>query len=155
MLRTFAIVFGVLALIAALSVAAIEYLPATLYFPIVRLHSGNELDVTFLGTGSANIEACAMKSDELARPLKASRAGIITVACARGLDDETRKLLSRTLLDMPTIRMSNGVVIVFRSREPQLALDACLQSEAASRSFSVEKRLTCIPAVPSAKAIPQ
>ncbi|WP_220636202.1 hypothetical protein [Georgfuchsia toluolica] len=146
MLRTFAVVFGVLALIVALSAAAIEYLPATLYFPIVRLHSGGELDVTFLGAGFANSEACATKSDELAKPLKASRAGIITAACARGLDDESRKLLSRAALDVPTVRMQNGVVIVFQSREPRLSLAACLQSEAASRSFGVERRLKCIPA---------
>lgn len=146
MLRTFAVVFGVLVMIAALSVAAIEYLPATLYFPIVKLRQGSELDVTFLGTGFADIEACTMKSDELAKPLKVSRAGIITVACARGLDDESRKLMSRAALDVPTIRMRNGVAIVFRSREPGLSLDACLQSEAASHALSVEKRLTCIPA---------
>jgi hypothetical protein len=146
MLRTFSVVFAVLALIATLSGAAIEYLPATLYFPIVRLHSGGELEVTFFGTGFANIEACTIKSDELVKPLKESRAGTITAACIRGLDDESRKLLSRSALDAPSIRMQNGVVIVFRSREPQLSLEACKQSEVASHVFSVEKRFKCIPA---------
>lgn len=146
MARAFAVVFGVLVLIVALSVAAIEYLPGTLYFPIVKFRHGNELDVTFLGTGFANIEACTMKSGELSKLLKESRAGTITAVCIRGLDDESRKVLSRTPLDAPSIRMQNGVVVVFRSREPRLSLETCVQSEAASHAFSVEKRLTCIPA---------
>ena len=144
--RIFSVILAVLALIAALSVAAIEYLPATLYFPVVNLHSGAGLDVTFLGTGYTNSAACTSKSDELAKPLQQSRAGTITAACVRGLDEESRKLLSKSALDAPSIRMQNGVLIVFRSREPQLSLEACKQSEVASLVLSVEKRLKCIPA---------
>lgn len=146
MLRTFAVVFGVLALIVALSAAAIEYLPGTLYFPIVKFRHGSELDITFLGAGFADIEACTIKSGELSKPLQESRAGIVTTACIRGLDGESRKVLSREPLDAPSIRMQNGVVVVFQSREPRISLDACVQSEAASKAFSVEKRLICIPA---------
>lgn len=142
-----AVALGMFALIAALFAAAIEYLPSTLYFPIVRVRNGAELEVTFLGTGFADIAACMNKSDELAKPLKENRAGLVlTTACIQGLDAELRKWLSRKPLDVPSIRMRNGTLIIYQARDPQLSLAVCKQSEAASLTLSADKRLTCIPA---------
>lgn len=145
MWRSLALVFGTLTLIAALSVAAIRYLPDTLHYPVVKLRSGTEFEVIFLGNGVANIAACTRKTSELARPLRDSNAGLdISTNCWQGLDVESRKLLSNAPLTTPSARMGNGVTVIYRSRDPNVALLACRQSEAASRPLEPGKLVRCV-----------
>lgn len=140
------LVLGVTMLLTA---AAIEFLPETLYFPVVEYSASENTRITLLKNGELDKSSCGQVTSQLANAIRAScPACKVVERCYRGLDAERRKILSREPLSTPSARIPGGnLTMTFSIRDPQLALDACRQTEQQAASQPVTQRLRCFPAL--------
>jgi hypothetical protein len=142
------VAFLVLGVTAALTAAAIEFLPRTLYFPNVEFSTPEGYKIVFLRRAAADQRSCEQQVGRIASAL---RPGCVNCTlrerCLRGLDDEQRKALSREPLPLPSARNLAGVTaITFSAPDPKLALMACQMSERQSAAQPADQRLRCFPA---------
>ena len=141
----------VLGLTAALTAAAIEFMPETLYFPVVEYATPDNVKFALLKNGELDQSSCDQGAGKVANAIRAS-CPTCSVAehCYRGLDAERRKILSREPLATPSVRMQGGkLTMTISAGDPQLALSVCQQSERQSASQPVDQRLRCFPALVS------
>ena len=138
----------IVGLTVALSAAAIEWLPQTLYFPTVTYSTPDDLRVTLLQTGRRDGESCRTATAPLARAIRASYSGaLVTEECSRGLTDEKRTALSRSPLTVPSARTADGAITTtFASADSMLSLEACRQTERLSAVNPAPRRVRCYPA---------
>ena len=139
----------VLGLTAALTAAAIELLPETLYFSVIEYSAGEGIRFVLFKGGERNRSSCEQSTTQMARTVRANCPQCKVVErCVRGLDAERRKILSREPLPMPSARLPGGkLTMTFVAADPQLALALCRQTEAQSASQPVDQRLICYPAL--------
>ena len=137
-----------LALTALLTAAAIEFLPETLYFPVVEFSTPEAIRIALFKNGELELSACEQGAAKLATAIRADCAAcIVTERCVRGLDAERRQILSREPLAMPSLRMREGTLtMTLTARDPQLALNVCQKIERQSASLPVDERLQCFSA---------
>jgi hypothetical protein len=139
----------VVALTGGLTAAAIEFLPQTLFFPVVEMSTPNGLRVTALQPGWTERSECEHLLGEVAPRLGAANCDgcKIVQRCVRGLSAATRGALSRDAIAQPSARAGNGgLIIVFSAADPNVAMGACRQSQQLSASYPVESRLECFAA---------
>ena len=138
----------VLGLTAALTAAAIEFLPETLYFPVVEYSMPDHIRITMFKNGDLERTSCEQGAAKVATAIRASCPACKVVdRCFRGLDAERRKILSREPLAMPSARQAGGkLTMTFATEDPQLALAVCQQTERQSASLPTDQRLRCYPA---------
>jgi hypothetical protein len=138
----------VLSLTAALTAAAIEFLPQTLYFPVVEYTTPEAIRIGLYKNGELEQSACAQAAAKVATAIRAScPACKVVEQCVRGLDAERRKILSREPLSMPSVRQEGGkLTMTLSTADPQLALGVCQQTERQSASLPADQRLRCSPA---------
>lgn len=137
---------GLIAGVVGFALAAIEYVPATLYFPEMQVAAGDALTIHFLGHGYTGEGDCLKHADQLAAPVKGNTAGAsLRFTCRHGIDADSRRILATAPLPDPSSRMADGTTIVYRSANPELALAACRQSEAAAAALPQENRIRCVP----------
>ena len=139
----------VLGLTAALTAAAIEFLPATLYFPVVEYSTPEDIRIALFKNGELDRSSCERGVAKVATAVRGSCPNCkVAERCIRGLDAERRMILSREPLSIPSVRMPGGkLTLTFSTRDPQLALGACEQTERQSASLPVDQRLRCYPAL--------
>jgi hypothetical protein len=138
----------VVAITGALSAAAIEFLPQTVFFPVVALSAPGGLQVNFLQPGREERANCEKIVAEIARAHRASCAECkVNSQCAQGLTAEQRRVLSREAIGVPSARMAGGALtITFSAADANLALAACRQSEQQSAAQAASANLRCYPA---------
>ena len=139
----------VLGLTAALTAAAIEFFPETLYFPVVEYSTPEDIRIALFRNGELEQSSCEQGASLVASAIRTScPACKIAERCIRGLDDERRKILSREPLATPSARMPGGkLTMVVSAGDPKLALGVCQQTERQSAALPVDKRLRCFPAL--------
>jgi len=138
----------VLGLTAALMAAAIEFLPETLYFPVVEYSTPENIQIGLFKNGELDQSSCEQAAGKAAIAIRANCPACKVVDhCFRGLDAERRKTLSREPLSTPSVRMQGGkLTMTLSAGDPQLALGVCLQTERQTASQPVDQRLRCFPA---------
>jgi hypothetical protein len=137
----------VLGLTAALTAAAIEFLPETLYFPVVEYSTPENIRIALFKSGEFERSNCEQVATKAATAVRASCPNCkVAERCVRGLDAEHRKILSREPLSTPSVRLPGGkLTMTLSSGDPQLALGVCQQTERQSASLPVDQRLRCFP----------
>jgi hypothetical protein len=138
----------VLGLTAALTAAAIEYLPETLYFPVVEYSAPENIRIAFYKNGELDQSSCQQAAGKVAIAIRAGCPSCKVVErCPRGLDAERRKILSREPLSTPSVRQQGGkLTMTVATADPQLALGVCRQTERQTATQPVDQRLRCFPA---------
>lgn len=136
-------------LTAALTAAAIEFLPETLYFPVVEYSTPENILIALFKNGELDRASCELGVAKDASAVRKACPGCKVVErCVRGLDAERRKILSREPLATPSVRMQGGkLTMTLSTADPQLALGVCQQSEQQSASLPAAQRLRCYPAL--------
>lgn len=134
-----------------LIVAAIEFLPATLYFPVVEYSTPGNIRFVLLKNGTPDKASCRNSIGEIGAAVRASCADCTYVErCVQGLDDERRKILSREPLATPSLRTQDGrQTMTVTAADPQLALAVCRLTEQQTAARPADKRLICFPALAS------
>jgi hypothetical protein len=139
----------VLVLTAALTAAAIEFLPETLYFPVVEYSTPENIRNALFKNGELDQSSCEQGAAKVASAIRAScPACKVVESCLRGLDAERRKILSREPLSIPSVRMPGGkLTMTIAAEDAQMALGVCQQTESQSASLPVDQRVRCFPAL--------
>ena len=142
------VIFG---LIVILAVAAIEFLPETLYFPVVEYTTPENVHVVMLKNGEPDKSGCEKSAGKLVSAIRANCPNCKYVGrCSRGLDDAQKKILSKEPLSVPSLRMQRGnLIMTISAEDPRLALSVCKVAEQQTASQAAETRLTCFPATSS------
>ena len=132
-----------------LSAAAIEFLPETLFFPVVEYAAPENIQIALLKNGELDRSSCEQRARQVADAIRAScPACKVAEHCFRGLDADRRRLISQEPLSTPSLRQQGGkLTMTFASADPQLALAICRQSEQQTASQPVDQRLSCFPAL--------
>lgn len=140
--------FLVLGITAALTAAAIEFLPRTLYFPSVEFSTPEGIKIVFLRHAAADQRSCEQQVGRMTNALRPACANCtLRDRCLRGLDDEQRKFFSHEPVSLPSARNTAGsTAIMFSAPDPKLALVACQLSEQQSAAQPADQRLRCFPA---------
>jgi len=135
----------ILGLTAALTSAAIAFLPETLFFPVVEYSPAESIRITMHKTGELDRAACEQSIALMARAIQAQCPVCKVVErCPRGLSADHKQVLSREPLAAPSARLpGGGLTMTIASNDPGLALDVCRQIEAQSAAQTVDKRFTC------------
>jgi hypothetical protein len=138
-----------LGLTMLLTAAAIEFLPETLYFPVVEYSTPENLQVALLKHGELDQSSCEQGALRVASAIRAScPACKVFERCFRGLEAERRKILSQEPLSMPSLRQQGGnLTMTIAAEDPQLALAVCRQTEQQTATQPVDQRLRCFPAL--------
>ena len=139
----------ILGLTLALTAAAIEFLPATLYFPVIEYAAPEDLQIALLKNGELDQSSCEQAARRMESTIRAHCPACRVVGrCLHGLDAERRRILSLEPLSTPSARIAGGkLTMTFSSRDPQLALDVCRQTERQTAAQPVDQRLRCFPAL--------
>lgn len=139
----------ILGLTMLLTAAAIEFLPETLYFPVVEYSAPENIQIALLKNGELDQSTCEQGARQVANAVRASCPSCKVVErCIRGLDAERRKMLSQEPLSTPSVRMQGGkLTMIISAADPQLALAVCRQTEAQTASQPADKRMRCFPAL--------
>ena len=139
----------VLGLTAALTAAAIEFLPETIYFPVVEYSTPENIRIALYKNGELDQSSCEQAAAKTAAVVRSGcPACRVVERCFRGLDAERRKILSREPLPMPSMRQPGGkLTMTLSTEDPQLALGVCRQAEQQSASQATGQRLHCFPAL--------
>ena len=137
----------ILGLTLLLAAAAIEFLPETLYFPVVEYSTPEHMQIALLKNGELDRSDCEQGASRVANAVRANCPACKAVArCVRGLDAERRKILSQEPLSTPSVRQQGGKLsMTLAAEDPQLALAVCLQTEQQTASQPVDQRLECVP----------
>ena len=132
-----------------LTAATIQFLPETLYFPVVEYSTPENIQLMLLKNGELEQSSCEQGASQVARAIRSNcPACKVVERCVRGLDAEHRKILSREPLAIPSVRLPSGkLVMTFFAADAQLALAVCRQTEAQTASQPVDQRLRCYPAL--------
>ena len=137
---------GIVALVALLSLAAVQWLPQSLSYPEVVFGTPGGLVLRFIKAGKSSQAQCeenlAALRDTLA---KACDTCVREARCVAGLDAEHRILLSNEPLPTPSARLPDGVV-TYTASAAGLALQTCMQSEQATMGLPEARRAHCFDA---------
>ncbi len=139
----------VLSVTAALTAAAVEYLPETLYFSVIEYSTPEHIRIALYKNGEFDRSDCEQGASRAATAIRASCPTCkVEERCVRGLDVEHRKILSREPLSTPSVRMPGGkLTMTLSTNDQQVALGVCRQAEQHSASLPIDQRLRCFPAL--------
>jgi len=139
----------ILGLTMLLTAAAIEFLPETLFFPVVEYSTPENMQIALIKNGELDRSSCEQGARQIAKAIRAGcPACKVVERCIRGLDAERRKILSQEPLSTPSVRQQGGrLTMNLAAKDPQLALAVCRQTEQQSASQPVDQRLRCFPAL--------
>ena len=139
----------ILVLALALTAAAIQFLPETLYFPAVEYAAPENIRILLLKNGELDQSSCEQAARHVESAIRANcPACKVTRRCFRGLDAERRRILSREPLLTPSARLAGGkLTMTFSSQVPRLALGICREIERQTSARPAAQRLRCFPAL--------
>lgn len=140
-----------LGLIGLFSMAAIKFLPDTLYFPVVEYATPDYVRLVMLTNGETDKSGCELSAARLTNAIRANCPNCTYAAsCSRGLDDAQKKIFSGEPLAVPSLRTQTGnLMMTISAQDPQVALGVCKMAEQRSAALAIEKRLRCFPAMAS------
>ncbi len=132
-----------------LALAAVEFLPGTLYFPVVEYLAPGNIRFVMLKHGEPDPSGCEKTARDIERTVRANCADCRPVKrCVRGLDAEHRKILSREPLATPSLRTQDGrLTMTVSAADPEVALSVCRLAAEQTASRTLDKRLLCFPAL--------
>ena len=138
----------VVATTVGLTAAAIQFLPQTLFFPVVDFFAPGGMQTTFLQPGRTRASECEHMLGETAKSLSALCSDCTVVRrCVQGLPAAQRRALTRNPIAQPSARSEDGTLtVVFSALDPNVAIEVCRRSEQMSASYGVESRLRCFAA---------
>lgn len=112
-----------------------------LFYPKLEIAAGNQVETTFLLNGRNTVSSCENVVRRVGDAVLSAcpTCRLTFSACLSALDPAERRLLSAEPLNMPSSRLTDGVII-YRSNDKNLALQACQESERVSPSIA---RLAC------------
>jgi hypothetical protein len=141
--------FLILAFAAMSTAAAIQFLPETLYFPVVEYSASEDLRVALFKTGELDRSNCERTTRLVANNIRANCPTCkIAQRCERGLQVEHRDVLSNEPLSIPSLRSPGGkLTMTISASDTQAALDVCRQMEQQLASRPADQRLRCYPAL--------
>ncbi len=128
--------------------AAIEFVPSTLFFPVVHYSTPEAIRFSVLKTGELTTQRCEQALKDLSRGIRsACPACTLVERCHRGLDEERKAILSGEPLPMPSARNAARTITVTVSA-PDSAVGHALCELMAKQSSSqpIAQRLRCYPA---------
>ena len=135
----------ILVLTGGLTVAAIIFLPETLYFPEIEFSTPDKLVIRILQRGQLDKNSC----DETINKLK----GVIRIKCAdckyvqrctRGLDEERKRVMSHEPIGIPSARIAGGTLtMTFAADNSQLALNVCRAVAQGTAGGKPGERMSC------------
>ena len=139
----------ILGLAMALTAAAIEFLPETLYFPVVDYSAPGNIRIAVFKNGELDQSSCEQAASRVAGAIRENcPACRVAERCYRGLDARRRKVLSPEPLATPSARIAGGkLTMTFSSQDPRLALVVCRQIERQTAAQPADRRLRCFPAL--------
>lgn len=135
----------VIAITGGLTAVAIEFLPHTVFFPVLELAAPGGLRITFLQPGRTERSECEKIVADMAAANGANCPDCkLDYRCTRDLSAEQRRVLSREPISLPSARVDSGALtITFASVDPNLALAACQQSAQQSLTQIANARMRC------------
>jgi hypothetical protein len=135
------------AAVALLSAAAIEFLPATLYFPVVEYSMPGEIQIAMLRYGELDMPRCERSMNQLVAGARVSCPTCKYVErCVRGLDAAHRRVLSREALATASLRTQNSnLTLTVSSTNQELALSVCRLVAEQAAVLTTGQRLLCFP----------
>ena len=138
----------VLGLTALLTAAAIEFLPQTIFFPVIEYSTPDNIRFKLLRNGELDLTGCEQGAHSIVQAIFANCPDCKVVKhCFRGLDAERRKVLSREPLPTASIRTPDGkVAMTISADDPQLALSVCRASAQQGASQPRDQQPQCFPA---------
>ncbi len=138
----------IVVLTVILIAAAIEFLPATLYFPVVEYSTPGNIHFVLLKNGEPDKSSCKKSVSQVAGAVRASCADCKYVErCLQGLDDERKKILSREPLATPSLRTQDGrLTMTVSAADPEVAMSVCRLAAEQTASQTADRRLLCSPA---------
>jgi len=141
----------ILAVTAILTAAAIEFLPATLYFPVVDYSMPGDIQIVMFKYGEPDIPRCERSLNRVVESVRASCPDCkYTQRCVRGLDSEHRKTLGFEPLTTVSLRTENGgLTLTVSAKNPHLALTICRLIAQQTAAQTANKKLLCFPALTS------
>jgi len=141
------VTLAVVTLTAALTLGAVPLLRGTLHYPTLTMMVGNELQLNFVKHGVVAATTCEERLARLTNTLQKScpACRITRRRCVMGLSDAQLRVFSTDPLEMPSARLSDGVV-TYVSAVQGLALASCQASERQSAGAALEKRVRCFTA---------
>lgn len=103
--------------------------PANVY-PTLEVHTPGDVRLAFVFSPRLGVNSCETLLGNVSRATLGKCPGcrILQLNCAEDLNDEQQKLASAAPFDAPAARVTNGV-IGFHATAPEIALQACIQSE--------------------------
>jgi hypothetical protein len=142
------IAWVIIGLAGALIVAAVVFLPGTLYFPAVDVKVPGGMRIAFVRPGERESELCIKKAEVIAGALRASCPSCdVKVSCEHGASEAQKEALSRSPLAVPSARRADeALTLTFHAADPALAEAVCRESEKASAKLPAQQRLTCFAA---------
>jgi hypothetical protein len=141
----------IVGLTAALTWAAVEFLPASLHFPVVEYSTPENVQITMYKNGELDQSSCKDSVGKIANSIRANCPACKVIEhCFLGLDAEHRRVLARDPLTTPSARWPGGkLMMTISAADPQMAMAVCQQMEQQTASQTVDKRLKCFPALSS------
>lgn len=120
-----------IALIAALVWLSLEFLPATGFFPMVRIDVAPGTRLEFLLNGHAEVADCQARVAAMQAAVgKNCPSCRITTECRQGLDAAHRRALGGAALDATSLRISGGTLLV-HAADTETAMQICAGVRAA------------------------
>jgi hypothetical protein len=146
--RSVKLAAGVVGAIAVIVVCAIQFLPATLYFPAVDYSVPGDSRFIMRENGVSEKSRCEQRTEEIARQIRVRcTTCAISQSCSRGLNAEAEQVLSRRPLPGPSVRSESGkLTMTILIDDPQAALAVCRQLQAQTTSQPADAKLRCFPA---------
>ena len=132
-----------------LTAAAVEFLPETLFFPVVEYSAPGNIRIALHTNGELDRSSCERGTRKVANAIRTNCPSCNVVErCFRGLDAERRKILARDPLAAPSARLPGGkLTMTIWAADAQLALDVCRQTEQQTAPQPLDRRLRCFPAL--------
>ncbi len=116
-------------LLLAMLAAAFFFKPSQ-FHPVVVIQVTEAIQLTFLQQGQATRSQCEATVNRVAQAIQnnCSTCRLVENRCIDKLDPRQRKLLFGQPVDVPVMRMPNGV-IAFTAATPEIAWQVCQESE--------------------------
>lgn len=138
--------FVIVILAAVLGWGAIEFIPGTLFFPVVNYSTPENVRFAVLKTGETTSQRCQQTLKQLSASIRAACPACTSVElCYQGLDGERKTILSREPLGIPSAR-SAAITITVSAPDAAVGQAVCELMEKQSATQPVAARLRCYPA---------
>lgn len=127
-----------LVLVAFLTWLSLEFIPASGFFPVVRIEVAPGIQLEYLLSGHGEAPGCQMQIAVMrAAVSKSCPSCRIASECRRGLEAGHRRALSGETLDTTSLRIRGGVLLVY-AEDAATAMQICAGARVSQTTDSSE-----------------